>query len=143
VLAVVVALYVLATAAGTRQPSGGGGPGGLREGLPETLGRVLVLPAGRSDLVATSAACRPAGDLLVPPGGECRYDLKTAFLAKRLRLASADGVTAVLVQPKPKVTDTEALEGGAVVEFTYRQEGSTLTLSCPSSVKQPCRVGVR
>lgn len=136
-----MALYVLSTAAGTRQPNGGGD--GLQgEGLPEALGRVLVLPGGRSDLVARSDACRPAPDLVVPSGGECVYDLKTAFLAKRLRLSSADGVKAVLVQPKPEVTDTETLEGGTIVEFTYKQEKSRLTLTCPSDRKQPCRVVV-
>jgi len=136
-----VALYVLSTAAGTRQ-SGGSGGGLQGGGLPETLGRILVLPGGSSDLVPERGACRPAPDLVVPPGATCVYDLKTAFLAKRLRLSSADGVTAVLIQPKPEVTDTEALEGGAIVEFTYKQEASRLTLYCPSDRKQPCRVAI-
>lgn len=143
-LLVVVVLYVVATSAGARSGSGSGGD--LREGLPNALGRVLVQPAGSGDLKApaTAPACRRGDVLTVPAGGECAYRLQSGFLARRLRLSLTAGgpVTAVLDQPKPQVTDTETLDPAHPdVELTYRQEGSTLKLSCAG--KSPCMVRVR
>ena len=135
-------LYVVATSAGARSGSGGGD---LREGLPDALGRVLVQPAGSGDLKAEArGACRQGDVLTVAAGGECAYRLQTGFLARRLRLSLTAGgpVTAVLDQPKPQVTDTETLDPDHPdVELTYRQEGSTLKLSCAG--KNPCTVRVR
>jgi len=144
VLLAVVALYVVATSAGA-----GSGPGSSsgdpRQGLPEALGRVLVQPAGSGDLSASSPPCRRGDVLTVPAGGECAYRLNSGFLARRLRLrltTPGDPVTAALAQPKPKVTDTETLDAShPEVELTYRQEGSTLVLTCPG--KNPCVVQVR
>jgi hypothetical protein len=139
VLAVVVALYVVATAAGARQPSGGAGPSG--SGLTRTLGGVLVLPASGGDVTGAATGCRQGGTLTVAAGRQCRYRLKTAFLAKRLRLRLATGSSlgAVLEQPKPRVTDTETLDAAhASVDLVYNQEGSTLTLTCGSDQKAGC-----
>lgn len=136
-LALVVALYLVATSAGGRSGGSGGG-GDLREGLPDALGRVLVQPAGAGDLVAVTPACR---SLAVPKRGECAYRLKTGFLARRLRLrlTSPGTVTAVLSQPKPKVTDTETLDAAhPTVELDYSQEHSTLVLTCAADA--PCQL---
>jgi hypothetical protein len=139
VLGVVVVLYLVATAAGARNGSGGGG---VRGGdLPQTLGGVLVLPAASGDVVATAPGCRRGGDLTAAAGRACLYRLKSGFLGKRLRLRLQTGtqVTAVLVQPKPEVTDTETLDGAhPSVDLVFRQDGSTLMLSCGSDQKQGC-----
>jgi hypothetical protein len=143
---VVVALYVVATSAGAGSGSGSSS-GDPRQGLPEALGRVLVQPAGSGDLSAPAdaSACRRGDVLTVPAGGECAYRLSSGFLARRLRLrltTPGDPVTAALDQPKPRVTDTETLDAShPEVELTYRQEHSTLTLTCPG--KNPCVVQVR
>ena len=142
-LAVLVLLYVVATAAGARQGSGGTGSSG--KGLPETLGRVLVLPAGGGDVVATAAACRQGDVLTVAAGGACRYRLKSGFLGKRLtlRLDAGTQLTAELVQPKPKVTDSETLDSGhTIVDLVYHEEGSTLTLRCDDTKGPDCRAGM-
>jgi hypothetical protein len=141
VLAVVVLLYVVATAAGGRQ--GSGSPSG--GDLPQTLGRVLVVPAQGGDVVAATPGCRQGAALAVPAGQVCVYRLRSGFLAKRLRLRLMAGgpLVAVLVQPKPKVTDTETLDGGhAGVDLVYRQDGSTLTLTCGPDQKPGCTVRV-
>jgi len=133
----VVVLYVAATAAGARQGSGSVQSGGL----PQRLGRVLVLPAASGDVVAAVPGCRRGSDLTAAAGQDCRYRLKSGFLGKRLRLRLQAGtrVTAVLVQPKPEVTDTETLDAAhPSVDLVYRQDGSTLTLSCGSDQKQGC-----
>jgi len=139
VLAVVVALYVVATAAGASQGSGGGSVQG--GDLPETLGRALVLPAASGDVEATATGCRRGTELVAAAGQDCRYRLKSGFLGRRLRLRLQAGtrLTAVLVQPKPEVTDTETLDTAhPSVDLVYRQDGSTLTLSCGSDQKQGC-----
>ena len=136
-LAVVVVLYVVATAAGARQ----GGGGDVRsDGLAQRLGAVLVLPAGSGDVVAP-AGCGRGGTLTVAAGQRCQYRLRSGFLARRLsvRLTAGSSMTAVLVQPKPEVTDTETLDAGhASVDLVWRQDGSTLTLSCGSDQKSGC-----
>jgi hypothetical protein len=142
VLVVVVALYTGSTVAGARQ---GGGDSGSRQGLPQALGGILVQPAGSSDLVAVDSACRRGSALTVPAGGSCVYRLRSGFLAKRLRLrlTGPGTLTAVLAQPKPKVTDTHTLDAGhQTAELTYRQDGSTLTLTCDGSGKSPCQAAV-
>jgi hypothetical protein len=141
VLAVAVALYAAATAAGARQGSGASPASG--GGLPETLGRVLVQPASDRDVAAAAPGCQQGGALAVPAGQECLYRLRSGFLGKRLRLrlAGGDSLTAVLVQPKPKVTDTETLDAGhAMVDLVYRQDGSTLRLLCGSTSGPTCQV---
>ena len=141
-LVVALALYGGATAAGARQGSGGGSLQG--GGLQQTLGNVLVRPAGSSDLAAEAPACRSGSALLVPASGACAYRLRSGFLAKRLRLrfTGPGTLTAVLVQPHPKATDTHALDAGhQAAELTYRQDGSTLTLTCAAG-RSPCRAQV-
>jgi hypothetical protein len=141
VLVVVVLLYIVATAAGARQ--GGGSPSG--GDLPAALGRVLVVPAQGGDVEAAAPGCRQGAALAVPAGQACLYRLRSGFLAKRLRLRLEAGgpLVAVLVQPKPKVTDTETLDGGhARVDLVYRQDGSTLTLTCGPDQKPGCTVRV-
>jgi hypothetical protein len=143
VLLVVVALYAVATAAGVRQGSGSGSLNGA--GLPQTLGGVLVLPASSGDFAAAASSCRQARMLKVAAGQECLYRLRSGFLAKRLRLrlTSGSSLVAVLVQPKPKVVDTETLDTvHARVDLVYRQDGSTLTLSCGPDQKSGCVVVV-
>jgi hypothetical protein len=143
VLALVVALYVVATAAGGRQGSGSGSPSG--GGLPAALGGVLVAPASSGDVEAVAPGCRQGAALTVPAGQACLYRLRSGFLAKRLRLRLAAGgpLVAVLVQPKPKVTDKEKLDGAhARVDLVYRQDGSTLTLTCGPDQKPGCIVRV-
>jgi hypothetical protein len=141
VLAVVVALYVVATAAGAGQ--GSGSPSG--SGLPQALGSVLVLPASTGDVVAATPGCPAGKELVVPAGRACAYRLRSGFLAKRLRLRLTAGtsLTAVLVQPNPKVTDTETLDPAhARVDMVYRQDGSTLTLTCGADPKTGCDLGL-
>jgi hypothetical protein len=135
VLAVVVLLSVLATAAGARQGSGPAGPSG--SGLPETLGRVLVLPL-KAVVLPLAGGCPAGKELTVPAGRECAFGLRSGFLAKRLRLrlAAGDSLTAVVVQPRPKVTDTETLDAARPsADLVYRQDGSTLTLTCGADQK--------
>ncbi|TMC02058.1 MAG: hypothetical protein E6J41_31140 [Chloroflexi bacterium] len=138
VLAVVVVLYVVATAAGARQ---GGGGGDVRsDGLAQRLGSVLVLPAGSGDVVVP-AGCGRGGTLTLAAGQRCEYRLRSGFLARRLsvRLTAGSSLTAVLTQPKPEVTDTETLDAGhASVDLVWRQDGSTLTLTCGSDQKSGC-----
>jgi hypothetical protein len=138
---VVVLLYIVATAAGARQ--GGGSPSG--GDLPAALGRVLVVPAQGGDVEAAAPGCRQGAALAVPAGQACLYRLRSGFLAKRLRLRLEAGgaLVAVLVQPKPKVTDTETLDGvHARVDLVYRQDGSTLTLTCGPDQKPRCTARV-
>lgn len=138
---VVILLYIASTANGARQPSGGGTGGDLTN----TLGRLLVLPAGSGDMEASSRACRNGDELAVASGGSCDYRLKTGFLGKRLRLRleSPGTVTVVLVQPDPRVEDTEKLDADhASLELTYKQDGSTLSLRCEAGKDQTCRVRV-
>jgi hypothetical protein len=142
VLAVVVVLFVLANAAGARQPSGGLGSAA---DLPSRLGAVLVQPAGDGDVRAVDPACRQGHELAVAPGHDCLYRLQTGFLGRKLhlRLDAGTTVTAVVVQPKPTVTDTEALDAGhRRVDVVYKQDGSTLTLSCAPKNGPPCQVRV-
>ena len=101
--------------------------------------------AGAGDVVAAAAGCPAGKQLAVPAGRECAYDLRSGFLAKRLtlRLAAGGSLTAVLVQPKPKVTDTETLDAAhRSVDLVYRQDGSTLTLTCGADQKAGCAAGV-
>ena len=143
-LALVVALYVVATAAGARQPGGGGDPSG--SGLTRALGGLLVLPASSGDVMAAPPGCRQGATLTVATGQECRYRLRNGFLARRLRLSLTAGgpLVAVLAQPKPKVTDTETLDAARTrVDLVYDQAGSTLTLTCGPGQKTACaaRIG--
>lgn len=138
---VVILLYIASTANGARQPSGGGTGGNL----VDTLGRLLVLPAGSGDLEASSRACRNGDELVVASGDSCEYKLKSGFLGKRLRLRleSPGTVTAVLVQPDPRVEDKETLDADhASQELTYKQDGSRLSLRCDAGKDQTCRVRV-
>ena len=136
-LAAVVALYVAATAAGARQGSGSVQSGGL----PEALGRVLVLPAASGDVLAAVPGCRRGSDLTAAAGRDCRYRLKSGFLGKRLRLTVVAGtaVDATVTQkPSPEVSDSQTLALGRSHDFIYREERSQLALVCQSVV--PCRV---
>ena len=146
VLALVVALYLLATAAGAGQPSGGGGGGPSGSGLTRALGGLLVLPASSGDVEGAAPGCEEGASLTVATGLECRYRLRSGFLGKRLRLRLTAGspLVAVLEEPKPKVRDTETLDAAHTrVDLVYNQEGSTLTLACGPGQKTGCaaRIG--
>jgi hypothetical protein len=146
VLAVVVALYLVAIAAGAGQPGGSGGGGSSGSGLTQALGGVLVLPASSSDVEDARPGCRQGATLTVASGKACRYRLRSGFLGKRLglRLTAGSPLVAVLEEPKPKVTDTETLDAAHTrVDLVYDQEGSTLTLTCGPGQKTGCaaRIG--
>jgi hypothetical protein len=133
----------MATAAGARQSAGGGSLQG--GGLPQALGGRLVVPAQGGDVAAVSASCRRGGTLTVASGQECAYRLRSGFLARRLRLRLATGatLTAVLAQPKPKVTDTETLDAGhPTAALVYRQDGSKLTLACTAGTGSFCEARI-
>jgi hypothetical protein len=146
VLALVVALYVVATAAGAGQGAGGGSSGPSGSGLAPALGRVLVLPASSSDVEAVLPGCRQGGTLTVASGQACVYRLRSGFLARRLRLQLTAGTSlvALLEQPKPKVTDTETLDAAHTrVDLVYNQAKSALRLTCGAGQKTGCsaRIG--
>jgi hypothetical protein len=137
VLAVLAALFVVATVAGTRQPNGSG----LRGGPVALLGSVLVQPGRLSDVRPRDPACVLGGRLVVPAKRPCEYDLASGFLAKRLRLRlTGSGIlTAQLVQPNPQATDVKTLDGGhPTADLTYRESGSRLTLTCATVGDAPC-----
>ena len=142
-LALVVALYVVATAAGAGQPSGGGGGDPNGSGLTHTLGGVLVLPASSGDVVAALPGCGQGGTLTIASGEACQYRLRSGFLGKRLslRLTAGSPLVAVLEQPKPEVMDNRTLDAGHPhVDLVYNQQGSTLTLTCEPGQKTGCVV---
>ena len=136
-----MALYVVATAAGARQSAGSPSA----SGLPQALGGVLVLPASAGDVAAAATGCAAGKELVVPAARACAYRLRGGFLAKRLslRLTAGTAIGAVLVQPKPKVTDTETLDvAHASKDMVYSQDGSTLTLTCGADQRAGCSVRV-
>jgi len=127
VLALVVALYVVATAAGAGQPSGEGGSGPSGSGLTRSLGGVLVLPAASGDVEGALPGCRQGATLTVASGQVCRYRLRTGFLAKRLRLRLTAGSPLVAVQEgmiDPRVAYDRATRKEAIEPFLQAEEGA-------------------
>jgi hypothetical protein len=137
VLAVLVALFVVATVAGTRQPDGRS----LRGGPVALLGGVLIQPGRLSDVRPRDPACVLGGRLVVAAKRSCEYELVSGFLAKRLRLrlTGSGALTAQLVQPNPRATDVKTLDAGhPTADLTYRESGSRLTLTCVAVGDAPC-----
>jgi hypothetical protein len=138
-LAVLLGLYALAATAGTNR----GGAGGLQQGLPAALASVLVRTGGPADLDGDRDGCRHGARIAVPAGGSCAYQLRSGFLAVRLRLrlASPGQVEVVLERSHPSGTERRSLDASATrADVTYRQAGTRLTLTCTASI--PCVIAV-
>jgi hypothetical protein len=142
-LGVLAALLVLFVAGAGMGFANQGGGGGIHQGPVDALSGLLIRPAAAADLRPRAAACGGAGGTLtVAPGATCVYDLRTGFLASRLRLRQTAGgpATAVVTQPDPSVTDSKRLAPGEAAEFVYRQSGSVLRVTCPRPPAGACTI---
>jgi hypothetical protein len=122
-----------------------GGPQSIQNQAPvKFFGDLLVRPAELKDLSSTNPACLANDRLTVPPTGTCVYNLKSGFLAKRLALTplSGSGTAKVKQQQEgqPQVVDTKNLALNQTIKFTYREDGTTLTVTC--AFPTICRIGV-
>jgi hypothetical protein len=144
VLVLLLILFFVAIGLGIGKDRGGGSQP-IRQGPVDFLGNLLVRPAQLQDLSATDPNCSASEPLFVQRIRPCTYNLKSGFLAKRLRLTLLNGsASAQVVQQEegqPRVEDTKGLALNRAAEFTYRENGSTLTVTCVS-LGPPCRVSL-
>jgi hypothetical protein len=141
VLVVLLVLFFVSIGVGVGKDRGG--PQSIQSQAPVAFfGDLLVRPAELKDLSSTNPACLANDPLTVLPARTCVYNLKSGFLAKRLTLTplSGSGTAEVKQQQEgqPQVDDTKKLAPSQTIKFTYREDGTTLTVVC--ALPSVCRI---
>jgi hypothetical protein len=144
VLVLLLVLFFVSIGIGVGKDRGGGQQP-IRQGPVDFLGNLLVRPAQLQDLSSADQTCSVSEPLSVQRIHPCTYNLKSGFLSKRLTLTLLNGAGTARVlqeeQGQPRVDDAKGLAPNRAAEFTYRESGSTLTVTC-LSLGQPCRVSL-
>jgi hypothetical protein len=102
-----------------------------------SLGNLLVQPARAADLTPSPASCLEGEEMVVSQPVPCTYELKTSFLAKRVRARFADGsragLTAAFTLTQPGIlVGTKQLRPADAdpISLTYQKQGSSLAVGC-------------